>query len=149
MRDAGGEYRIGAGADLGGVADRAPDDDAGNAALLGARHHHLADDGVVEDAARVDHDDVAGARRVERLVDEEVVARRGLHRISGSRELAFLVHRPQLRAAGVEPLHAVGKMRRHHLRQLGDQPRIGPLRDIQDAHRGAHAFLLSRLSSRG
>jgi len=110
------------------------------AALSRARHHQLADDRVLADAAGIDDDHVALLRAVERLVHEQVVARRGLHRIGRTGELAFPVHRPQLRPTGVEALHAVGEMRRHHLCELGHEPRVGAPGNVEDAHRRTHRF---------
>src|SRR5260221_12637908 len=120
-------------AQLGGIADRAPDHHPADAALLRTRRHQLADDRVVVDAARVDDDDIARLGGVNRLVDEEVVPGRGANRERGAPELGAVVHGPQLRAARVEPLHAVGEVRRHHPGELGDELPVGTPGDGEDA----------------
>src|SRR6266567_1191142 len=71
MGDAGGEHGKIAGADRGGIPDRAVDDAAGDAAFPRMRHHQLTDDGAGEIAAGVDDDHVARLGEIERLVHHQ------------------------------------------------------------------------------
>src|SRR6266850_1337462 len=120
-------------AQLGRVADRAPDHHPADAALLRARRHQLADDRVVVESAGVHDDDVARLGGVDRLVDEQVVPGRRAHRERGAAELGAVVHGPELRSPRVEPLHAVGEVRRHHPGELGDELPVGTPGDGKDA----------------
>src|SRR6267142_550255 len=133
MRDAAREDGEAALAQLGRVADRAPDHHPAHAALLRARRHQLADDRVVVESAGVHDDDVARLGGVDRLVDEQVVPGRRAHRERGAAELGAVVHGPELRAPRVEPLHAVGEVRRHHLGELGDELLVGTPGEGEDA----------------
>ncbi len=94
------------------------DNDAGDAAPGGLREHHLAEDCVAEVAARIDHDDVAGNRDVERFVDHQIVAGARLHGQSGTGHAASRMHRPERGAARG---HA-----RHHIADVGDRKGASP-----------------------
>ncbi len=115
------------------VADRAPDHHAAYAALLRARRHQLADQSVVVEAAAVHDDHVARLGRIDRLVDEQVVAGRGAHRERRPAELRAVVHGAKLRSARVQSLHAVGEVRSHHLGELRDELLVGALGDGENA----------------
>ena len=83
--------------------------------------HDVADDGVREIAAGIDHDDVARGSDVDRFVHHEIVARRDLDRKRRVAELAAAVHRAQRRAAGDESVHVVRQMRGYHRGQGLDE----------------------------
>jgi len=76
-------------------------------------------------------------------MDEQIVSGRRPNRERLAAELGAVVHGPQLRTAGVEALHAVGKMRRHHLRELGEELLVGALGGWEDAKAdGGHGPVL-------
>ena len=118
---------------IGGIPVNPGDIIVGDAALLSARRHQLADQGVVVESAAVHDDHVAGLGRVDRLVDEQVVAGRGAHGKRRAAELRTVVHGAKLRSARVQSLHAVGEMGSHHPGELRDELLVGALRDGEDA----------------
>ncbi len=130
---AAGVHREAPGADLGRIADRAVNHEAGHAAFFGMAGHDVADDGVREIAAGIDHDDVARRGDVYRLVHHEIVARRDLDRKCRAAQLAAAVHRAQRRAAGDQAVHVVRQMRGYHRRERLDELLGWTRRHGQDA----------------
>ena len=133
MGHAAGVDRKAPGADLGRIADRAVNDEAGHAALFGEAGHDVADDGLRDVAAGIDNDDVARRSDVYRLVHHQVVAGRDLDRKCRAAQLAAAVHRAQRRAAGNEPVHVVRQMRGYHRRERLDEFLRWACRHGQDA----------------
>ena len=82
------------------VTDGAIDHEALHAEALGVRCHDLAHERLCEVAAAIDHEYVAGAAKIERAMNREVVARAGAHGHGGpGHRLRLVIGQKSYRAA--------------------------------------------------
>ena len=111
----------------GQVADQAVDDEAGDPAVLRLGRDQVAEHGVLGGTPRIHHDDVAGLRHVERLVDHQVVAGKDLHGASGAAEHVMVAgEATDRRVHGVEPIQEVGDVGGCVIPELVHQARVQP-----------------------